>query len=299
KTYDKVDGSATFNLHKSINSLSKDGMPLFDYYHKLNSLWRQFDALTSLPACSCTAKKEIEKHNELTKLIQVLMGLDDVYLPIISNILTRDPSPSVKTAFAIISKEESHRLGHPADQVLDALKTKLLFNANPTISPCEVYHKSKQTREPFPLSDHKSRNVGELTTWIYEDLTSSNDDDGRVSSNDDDIESPTYQEEDGDFEATSMDENTPPEGITETFLDHILENNDQPAETKTIVPRRSSRPSKVPQNLNDFVIEGKVKYGVERIVNYSNLSKDNFCFASKLNKSIESKTYQEDVLDSN
>lgn len=37
------------------------------------------------------------------------MGLDDVYQPIRSNILTRDPLPRVKTAFALISREESHR----------------------------------------------------------------------------------------------------------------------------------------------------------------------------------------------
>nr|GEY20780.1 reverse transcriptase domain-containing protein [Tanacetum cinerariifolium] len=260
-----------------------------------------FDALTSLYACSCTAKKEIEKHNQLIKLMQILMGLDDVYLPIRSNILTRDPLPSVKSAFAIISGEESHRgvvsnstpskphatafaskvserpstsslvsltneqmirlmnlindmpispisanmavvpdynvsllsvhklakdsklcvgfdehkcyiqdlqkkeiveignesgslyrfnvdsalncktsadcpasicyvsknlwhqrLGHLVDQVLNALKTKQLFDTNPTTSTCEVCHKAKQTREPFPLRDHKSHNVGDL-----------------------------------------------------------------------------------------------------------------------------------------
>ncbi|GKE90991.1 ribonuclease H-like domain-containing protein, partial [Tanacetum coccineum] len=38
-----------------------------------------------------------------------LMGLDDVYQPIRSNILTREPLPLVKTAFAVISGEESHR----------------------------------------------------------------------------------------------------------------------------------------------------------------------------------------------
>ncbi|GJU77807.1 ribonuclease H-like domain-containing protein [Tanacetum coccineum] len=43
-TYDKVDGSAVFNLHKSINSLSQSGASLVDYYNNLNSLWKQFDA---------------------------------------------------------------------------------------------------------------------------------------------------------------------------------------------------------------------------------------------------------------
>ncbi|GJR07099.1 hypothetical protein Tco_1409647 [Tanacetum coccineum] len=43
-TYDKVDGSAVFNLHKSINSLSQSGASLADYYNNLYSLWKQFDA---------------------------------------------------------------------------------------------------------------------------------------------------------------------------------------------------------------------------------------------------------------
>ncbi|GKE29913.1 putative transcription factor interactor and regulator CCHC(Zn) family protein [Tanacetum coccineum] len=41
--------------------------------------------------------------------MQFLIVLDDAYLPIRSNILTREPLPSVKTAFAVVSGEESHR----------------------------------------------------------------------------------------------------------------------------------------------------------------------------------------------
>ena len=44
------------------------------------------------------------------KLTQFLMGLDDSYMQIRSNILARDPLPDVKGAFAIISSEESHRV---------------------------------------------------------------------------------------------------------------------------------------------------------------------------------------------
>ncbi|GKD91657.1 ribonuclease H-like domain-containing protein [Tanacetum coccineum] len=109
ETYDKVDGSVIFNLYKSINSLSQNGSALSEYYHNLNSLWKQFDAMISLPACTCDAAKHFEKHNQLIRLLQFLMGLDDAYLPIRSNILTRDSLPSVRTAFAVVSKEESHR----------------------------------------------------------------------------------------------------------------------------------------------------------------------------------------------
>ncbi|XP_071687535.1 uncharacterized protein [Rutidosis leptorrhynchoides] len=112
ETYDKVDGSVLFNLYQKINLITQNGTPVSEYYHKLNSLWKQYDTFVQLPACALTASKEFNDHTNLIKLMQFLMGLDDVYLPIRSNILMRDPLPSVKTAFSIISREESHRGTH-------------------------------------------------------------------------------------------------------------------------------------------------------------------------------------------
>ncbi|GKE79443.1 ribonuclease H-like domain-containing protein, partial [Tanacetum coccineum] len=43
------------------------------------------------------------------RLIQFLMGLDDVYQPIRSSLLTREILPEVIDAFLIIAREESHR----------------------------------------------------------------------------------------------------------------------------------------------------------------------------------------------
>ncbi|GJY28581.1 putative transcription factor interactor and regulator CCHC(Zn) family protein [Tanacetum coccineum] len=109
ETYDKVNGSVTFDLHHQINTLNQSVSSLSDYYHKLNSLWKQFDALVKLPACTYDAAKDFKKHKDLLKLMQFLMGLDEMYLPLRSNILTRDPISDVKTAFSVISREESHR----------------------------------------------------------------------------------------------------------------------------------------------------------------------------------------------
>ncbi|KAK9069971.1 hypothetical protein SSX86_010369 [Deinandra increscens subsp. villosa] len=62
---------------------------------------------------------------------------------------------------------------------------------------------------------------------------------------------------------------------------------------------RSGRVSKMPKSLDDFIIEGKVKYGIEKVVNYSNLSFENRSFATSLNKSSEPKNYFEAVKDPN
>ncbi|XP_071713120.1 uncharacterized protein [Rutidosis leptorrhynchoides] len=61
ETYDIIDGSITFNLYQSVNTVSQNGSPIFDYYHKLNALWKQFDALVKLPSCTCTVNVEFKK----------------------------------------------------------------------------------------------------------------------------------------------------------------------------------------------------------------------------------------------
>ncbi|GJV16592.1 ribonuclease H-like domain-containing protein [Tanacetum coccineum] len=55
-----------------------------------------------------------------------------------------------------------NRLGHPSDQVLTVLKNKLKDLNHIKPDPCEVCHKAKQTREPFPLSVHKTKRLGDL-----------------------------------------------------------------------------------------------------------------------------------------
>ncbi|GKE19845.1 hypothetical protein Tco_1431357, partial [Tanacetum coccineum] len=68
-----------------------------------------FDILTKLPDCTYAARNELSDHAKLLKLMQFPMGLDDVYQPIRSNIMTREILPEAKDAFLIISREESYR----------------------------------------------------------------------------------------------------------------------------------------------------------------------------------------------
>nr|GEY65811.1 adenine nucleotide alpha hydrolases-like superfamily protein [Tanacetum cinerariifolium] len=82
---------------------------------------REFDILTILPACvcegrsacTCDAKSSSTKHTQLIRLMQFLIGVNDVYQPIRSTILAKDPLHNVKDAFDVVSREESHRVLHP------------------------------------------------------------------------------------------------------------------------------------------------------------------------------------------
>nr|GEY54597.1 hypothetical protein [Tanacetum cinerariifolium] len=73
-----------------------------------NKLMILFDAMISLAPYTCEAVKHFQKHNQLIKLMQSLMSLDESYLSIRSIILTREPLPLIKAAFDVVSGDESH-----------------------------------------------------------------------------------------------------------------------------------------------------------------------------------------------
>ncbi|GJX39143.1 ribonuclease H-like domain-containing protein [Tanacetum coccineum] len=557
ETYDKVDGSVVYNLLQKIRSVKQGGSTVADYYHRLNSLWREFDAITKLPKCvcpvkcSCAASTELALHQQLIKLMQFLMGLDDCYQLVRTALLTRDPLPGVKDAYATVSREESHRgipetsevidtkmnatsfvaksynqnkkgcyeligyppgykkgpnaskqngfkpnfnancdakgsdkqpsacnsptsftadqmqkllnlindttsgntqanmaganqhlttstigminvvdisslnitvghpngtvatishigdlrlsnnvmlhdvlvvpgycvsllsvnklikdiklfvgfdkdncyiqdldkgitlgtssesgglylfddtknkslgnvnivmafnvskdlwhsrLGHPADQVLNVLKNDLNLPKNTSVSACETCHRVKQTREPFPLSDHKSVKPGEL---VHLDLWGPY----KVSSREgfkyfltivDDYSRAVWtyllKTKDEVFDCLSLEEDS----ATHIGYNILSKGNvqDENPDLNDIAPsgdhnleegqprvRRSSRPTKMPAKLNDFMLDSKLKYGIEKHVNYSKLNTVNYCFATTLNKSVEPTTYYDAVKD--
>ncbi|XP_071708373.1 uncharacterized protein [Rutidosis leptorrhynchoides] len=130
ETYDKIDASFTFNLYQKNNSCSQFGQPLSDYYHNLNAMWRQFDDMIKIDDI-VSVNKSFQEHNQFIKRMQFLMGIDDVYVPIRSQILTSDHVPSVKTAFSIISRDKSHRL-HTQSPVFNSKTANFDNSNNPT-----------------------------------------------------------------------------------------------------------------------------------------------------------------------
>ncbi|GJU06648.1 ribonuclease H-like domain-containing protein [Tanacetum coccineum] len=107
-----IDGSCKRSNEDEVlgNQWDRNGSSIADYYHKLNALWKQYDAMIELPKCVCNASEGFKKHNQLLKLIQFLMGLDDSYMQIKSSILSIETLPDTRSAYATISSEESHRV---------------------------------------------------------------------------------------------------------------------------------------------------------------------------------------------
>ncbi|GJZ17671.1 ribonuclease H-like domain-containing protein [Tanacetum coccineum] len=64
--------------------------------------------------------------------------------------------------------------------------------------------------------------------------------------------------------ATLIDENNISEGNVGSSYEVIVFQNDFPNTTEEVGPRRSQRTSKLPAKLNEFVLDNKVKYGLNR-----------------------------------
>ncbi|GJZ13005.1 ribonuclease H-like domain-containing protein [Tanacetum coccineum] len=95
-------------------------MSLSEYYHECNSLWMQFDSLVDLPACTCEGSTKLKEHAQLLRLMQFLIGLDDMFKSVRSIILTTEPIPDVKSAFATLSRDESNRNSHSTSRSVKA-----------------------------------------------------------------------------------------------------------------------------------------------------------------------------------
>ncbi|GJS58064.1 ribonuclease H-like domain-containing protein [Tanacetum coccineum] len=55
-------------------------------------------------------------------------------------------------------------LGHPSDQVITVLQDELQVSKKSHVSPYDICHKAKQSREPFPLSDQNTFSKGNVGT---------------------------------------------------------------------------------------------------------------------------------------
>ena len=106
-----TDGARVHQLKSELASCKQQGASLMSYYSKLKQLWEElanFDVVSGCKCgkCECNVAAQLTKKREEEKLHQFLMGLDDMYRVVRSNILSTSPLPSVSKAYSLICQEE-------------------------------------------------------------------------------------------------------------------------------------------------------------------------------------------------
>ncbi|XP_019256290.1 PREDICTED: uncharacterized protein LOC109234677 [Nicotiana attenuata] len=81
--YDQTNGAKLYQIQKEINDLSQGVLDITGYYTKMKKLWEELTNLSAKSVCNCQctcgAKENMNKVEQDRRLIQFLMGLNEVY----------------------------------------------------------------------------------------------------------------------------------------------------------------------------------------------------------------------------
>ncbi|XP_047267657.1 uncharacterized protein LOC124898079 [Capsicum annuum] len=111
--FGQTNGAQLYHLQKQIIDLTQGTSDIAGYFTRFKILWDENDTLYNKVTCSCTCtcegKEKMLKSQQDERLIQFLMGLNDAYAPMKSNILIMNPLPSVNLAYSLILQDEKQR----------------------------------------------------------------------------------------------------------------------------------------------------------------------------------------------
>ena len=92
-----------------MNTLQR-GMTVSAYYTKLKGIWDELSTYSQIPPCTCGSAKALAAEREKEKVHQFLMGLNDKYKTVRSQILNTYPLPSLSRVYAQVAQEERQQL---------------------------------------------------------------------------------------------------------------------------------------------------------------------------------------------
>ncbi|XP_073121310.1 uncharacterized protein [Henckelia pumila] len=105
--FSQKNAPAIYQIQKSLASLSQGTMTVSVYFTKLKSLWDELD--TYRPIFACNQMKEHMEQREEDRMMQFLMGLNDTYSSVRSNILMITPLPNVRQTYSLVIQDEVQR----------------------------------------------------------------------------------------------------------------------------------------------------------------------------------------------
>ncbi|XP_074347144.1 uncharacterized protein LOC141685973 [Apium graveolens] len=142
--FSQSNGPRVFELKKALSSLAQENLTISGYYTKFKMLWDDLLQASSIPKCVCVclckAKKQQEQSEEVMKVTQFLMGLNEVYTNIRGQLLMMNHIPPLTTVLSLLQQEERKR--------------NYVTLSNTTVESAALMSKAR-----FPRSDFKKTDV--------------------------------------------------------------------------------------------------------------------------------------------
>uniref|UniRef100_A0A803P5H6 Retrotransposon Copia-like N-terminal domain-containing protein n=1 Tax=Cannabis sativa TaxID=3483 RepID=A0A803P5H6_CANSA len=107
--FNEKNAPRIFEAKKMMQSLTQGSNTVTTYFTRLKSLWDQIREYRPQLFCSYDAMKIIQEYQEEDRLLEFLVGLNDSYSMVRSQIPMRDPLLNVSKAYASVVEEERQR----------------------------------------------------------------------------------------------------------------------------------------------------------------------------------------------
>lgn len=105
-------------------------------FNGLKLLWDEFASICSFPTCTCDQSKAQSYHENNIKPFQFLMGFNETYVNVRSNLLMRLLLPSLNEAYSVLIQEESQR---GFSNNISSGNAARIFSSNNTIDTSNFY----------------------------------------------------------------------------------------------------------------------------------------------------------------
>ncbi|XP_035551080.1 uncharacterized protein LOC118349669 [Juglans regia] len=132
-----------YHLKRALSSLHQTTNSVHDYFNQIKQLWDELSHLQT-----ATDLKDMQRQADDERVFQFLLGLNDFFAPLRTQILAMDPLPSISKVFSILFQEEQQRLLNmqtPASKTM-AMAIRTTARPRPPLK-CTACGKDGHTRD--------------------------------------------------------------------------------------------------------------------------------------------------------
>ncbi|XP_019227701.1 PREDICTED: uncharacterized protein LOC109208987 [Nicotiana attenuata] len=169
--YVQNNGARLYQIKKEINGLSQGALDITGDYTKLKKLWEELNTLNKRTQCSCLcncgAKQSMYKAKQDRRLIQFLIGLNEVYTIVRGSILMMNPLPTLAQDFSLLIQDEKQREIKPNNQL--SIESTSLNNSNQTARyPQNVHQNLRHNRGKRMVANVQGMSTYAMTSKLDE-----------------------------------------------------------------------------------------------------------------------------------
>lgn len=112
--FGKKSAPRAYELKRTLTGLRQEKASVSTYYTKMKGIWDEIQSVSPVPKCTCgkctcDLGKRLFEAKEKERVYEFLMGLDEIFGTIKTQILSTKPMPSLSTTYHLVAEDEQQR----------------------------------------------------------------------------------------------------------------------------------------------------------------------------------------------